>query len=119
MLEFYQYPKCTTCKRAKAELESLVTDFVAIDIKATPPKAETIKSWMENSDYSIKNFFNTSGLSYRALELKDKVENLTVDEAAQLLSTDGMLIKRPILIKDGKLLQIGYRTEFGALQLKD
>lgn len=117
MFTFYQYPKCSTCRKARAELEKLGKDFTSIDIKENPPKAELILEWMESSDYSIKNFFNTSGQSYRALGLKDKIDNLSAQEAADLLASDGMLIKRPILLKDGKLLQIGYRTAYENLIL--
>ncbi|MGT2959769.1 arsenate reductase family protein [Streptococcus caballi] len=117
MFTFYQYPKCSTCRKARAELEKLGKDFTSIDIKENPPKAELILEWMESSDYTIKNFFNTSGQSYRALGLKDKIDNLSAQEAADLLASDGMLIKRPILLKDGKLLQIGYRTAYENLIL--
>ena len=117
MYTFYEYPKCTTCKRAKIELKSLVTNFEDFDIKANPPKSDVLKQWIETSDYSIKNFFNTSGHAYRELGLKDKVDSLSIDEAAELLSTDGMLIKRPILIKDGKVLQVGYRKSYKDLFL--
>lgn len=117
MFTFYQYPKCSTCRKARSELEKLGKDFTSIDIKKNPPKAELILEWMESSDYTIKNFFNTSGQSYRALGLKDKIDNLSAQEAADLLASDGMLIKRPILLKDGKLLQIGYRTAYENLIL--
>lgn len=117
MFTFYQYPKCSTCRKARAELEKLGKDFTSIDIKENPPKAELILEWMESSDYTIKNFFNTSGQSYRALGLKDKIDNLSAQEAADLLASYGMLIKRPILLKDGKLLQIGYRTAYENLIL--
>lgn len=117
MFTFYQYPKCSTCRKARAELEKLGKDFTSIDIKENPPKAELILEWMGSSDYTIKNFFNTSGQSYRALGLKDKIDNLSAQEAADLLASDGMLIKRPILLKDGKLLQIGYRTAYENLIL--
>lgn len=117
MITFYQYPKCTTCRKAKAELENLGKDFTSIDIKENPPKAELILEWMENSDYTIKKFFNTSGQSYRALGLKDKIDQLSAQEAAGLLASDGMLIKRPILLKDGKLLQVGYRRTYENLNL--
>ncbi|MGZ7144767.1 ArsC/Spx/MgsR family protein, partial [Streptococcus pyogenes] len=72
---------------------------------------------MEKSGLDLKKFFNTSGNSYRALGLKDKFDTLTVDQALELLAADGMLIKRPILIKDGKILQIGYRTAYEELDL--
>lgn len=114
---FYEYPKCSTCRAAKKELTELGLDFKPIDIKATPPAASDLKSWMEATGLELKSYFNTSGNSYRALGLKDKLAHLTVDEALDLLSNDGMLIKRPLLIKDGKILQIGYRTKYDELGL--
>lgn len=117
MYTFYEYPKCSTCKQAKAELKSLSLDFEAIDIKTNPPQMEILRSLMEKSGLDLKKFFNTSGNSYRALGLKDKFDTLTVDQALELLAADGMLIKRPILIKDGKILQIGYRTAYEELDL--
>lgn len=117
MITIYQYPKCSTCQRAMAELKQLVSDFEVIDIKANPPKAQDLKHWMETSGYTIKNFFNTSGNSYRELGLKGKIDQLSLDKAAELLATDGMLIKRPILIKDGNVLQVGYRKPYQELNL--
>ncbi|EHI73871.1 arsenate reductase [Streptococcus criceti] len=117
MIIFYQYPKCTTCKRAKAELDELGWNYEAIDIKANPPKAEELKKWIGESGGEVKKFFNTSGQSYRALDLKDKIDKISLSEAADLLAADGMLIKRPLLVKDGKLLQIGYRTLYINLDL--
>lgn len=117
MYTFYEYPKCTTCKKAKKELDQLGVDYKAVDIKTNPPQVSLLKKWLEHSDFALKAFFNTSGNSYRALGLKDKFDTLTVDEALELLSQDGMLIKRPLLIKDDKVLQIGYRTPYEALQL--
>ncbi len=117
MIVFYEYPKCTTCRAAKAELTKLGLNFEAIDIKATPPSVDQLKSWMEATGLELKKYFNTSGNSYRELGLKDRFEQLTVEEALRLLSQDGMLIKRPLLIKDGKILQIGYRTKYENLDL--
>ncbi|MGO0052744.1 arsenate reductase family protein [Streptococcus suis] len=117
MILFYEYPKCSTCRAAKAELKSLGLEFEAIDIKLTPPSAEELKSWMEATGLDLKKYFNTSGNSYRELGLKDKFESLTVDQALDLLANDGMLIKRPLLIQDGKILQIGYRTKYENLGL--
>ncbi|WP_099810115.1 arsenate reductase family protein [Streptococcus suis] len=117
MILFYEYPKCSTCRAAKAELNSLGLEFEAIDIKLTPPSAEELKSWMEATGLDLKKYFNTSGNSYRELGLKDKFESLTVDQALDLLANDGMLIKRPLLIQDGKILQIGYRTKYENLGL--
>ncbi|HEM3725818.1 TPA: arsenate reductase family protein [Streptococcus suis] len=117
MILYYEYPKCSTCRAAKAELKSLGLEFEAIDIKATPPSADQLKSWMEATGLELKKYFNTSGNSYRELGLKDKFDSLTVDQALELLANDGMLIKRPLLIQDGKILQIGYRTKYENLGL--
>ena len=117
MYTFYEYPKCSTCKAAKAELVKLGLDFEAIDIKTNPPQVEILRGLLDKSNLELKKFFNTSGNSYRALGLKDRFDQLTVDEALKLLAADGMLIKRPILIKDGRVLQIGYRTPYEDLGL--
>ena len=112
MLTFYEYPKCSTCRRAKAELQKLGVDFKSVDLTVDTPTAEQLKKWMQESDYTIKNFFNTSGQAYRALGLKDKVDSLSIDEAAALLASDGMLIKRPVLVKDNRVLQLGHRKSY-------
>lgn len=117
MLEFIEYPKCSTCRKAKAELTQLGLDFEAVDIVKDTPSADQLLNWMEHSGFEIKAFFNTSGIKYRDLGLKDKVPRLTAQEAAELLATDGMLIKRPLLVKDGQLIQIGYRKEYAELGL--
>ncbi|WP_313168144.1 arsenate reductase family protein [Streptococcus parasuis] len=117
MILFYQYPKCSTCRAAKAELIKLGVEFEAIDIKTTPPSASQLKDWMEATGFELKKYFNTSGNSYRELGLKDKFDSLTLEDALGLLANDGMLIKRPLLIKDGKILQIGYRTKYENLDL--
>ncbi|MBO4126263.1 Spx/MgsR family RNA polymerase-binding regulatory protein [Streptococcus suis] len=117
MILFYEYPKCSTCRAAKAELKSLGLEFEAIDIKSTPPSAEELKAWMEATALELKKYFNTSGNSYRELGLKDKFDSLSLEQALNLLANDGMLIKRPLLIQDGKILQIGYRTKYENLGL--
>lgn len=117
MILFYEYPKCSTCRAAKAELKSLGVTFEAIDIKATPPSSSQLKDWMQATGLDLKKYFNTSGNSYRELGLKDRFASLTEAEALDLLANDGMLIKRPLLIKDGKIVQIGYRTKYEALDL--
>lgn len=118
MLTYYEYPKCSTCRQAKAELKALGLGFEAIDIKATPPKAEDLKAWMDATGLDLKKYFNTSGNSYRELGLKDRFASLTEAEALDLLANDGMLIKRPLLIEDGTILQIGYKTPYKDLGLK-
>ncbi|MGX7048289.1 arsenate reductase [Lactococcus piscium] len=116
MMTFYWYPKCSTCQKAAKELEALGQTVEKIDLKTTPPKAELILSWLKTSGLDKKKFFNTSGISYRQLDLKDKVADLTLEDAAELLASDGMLIKRPILLDaSGHILQIGYRTPYETL----
>lgn len=116
MTTFYWYPKCSTCQRAHQELDALGVSVQEIDLKTTPPKAVLILSWLETSGFDKKKFFNTSGIRYRELGLKDKIADLSLEAAADLLASDGMLIKRPILLdEDGKILQIGYRTDYETL----
>ncbi|OFI50046.1 arsenate reductase family protein [Floricoccus tropicus] len=112
MYTFYCYSKCSTCKKAKKQLDDAGIKYESIDLKENPPKADLILSWINESGLDKKKFFNTSGIKYRELGLKDKIDKMTDQEAADLLSTDGMLIKRPILLKDGKIVQIGYRSEY-------
>ena len=117
MLQFIEYPKCSTCRKAKAELNQLGVDFEAIDIVQNTPSRDQLLDWIQNSDFELKSFFNTSGLKYRELGLKEKVPHLSVQEAADLLATDGMLIKRPLLVRDNQILQIGYRKAYEELGL--
>ncbi|WP_048776064.1 arsenate reductase family protein [Streptococcus gordonii] len=117
MLQFIEYPKCSTCRKAKAELNQLGVDFEAVDIVQNTPSRDQLLDWIQNSDFELKAFFNTSGLKYRELGLKEKVPHLTAQEAADLLATDGMLIKRPLLVRDNQILQIGYRKSYEELGL--
>lgn len=117
MLQFIEYPKCSTCRKAKAELKELGLDFEAVDIVHNTPSRDQLLDWIQNSDFELKAFFNTSGLKYRELGLKEKVPHLTAQEVADLLATDGMLIKRPLLIRDNQILQIGYRKAYAELEL--
>ncbi|MBZ2128169.1 arsenate reductase family protein [Streptococcus gordonii] len=117
MLQFIEYPKCSTCRKAKAELNQLGVDFEAVDIVQNTPSRDQLLDWIQNSDFEIKAFFNTSGLKYRELGLKEKVPHMTAREAADLLATDGMLIKRPLLVRDNQILQIGYRMAYEELGL--
>ena len=117
MLQFIEYPKCSTCRKAKAELNQLGVDFEAVYIVKETPSQEQLLKWMTHSDLEIKSFFNTSGIKYRELGLKDKVPQFSAEEAAALLATDGMLIKRPLLVQDDRIVQIGYRTEYKELNL--
>ena len=117
MLQFIEYAKCSTCHKAKAELNQLGVDFEAVDIVQNTPSRDQLLDWIQNSDFEIKAFFNTSGLKYRELGLKDKVPHLSAQEAADILATDGMLIKRPLLVRDNQILQIGYRKAYEELGL--
>ena len=117
MLQFIEYPKCSTCRKAKAELKELGLDFEAVDIVQNTPSRDQLLDWIQNSDFELKSFFNTSGLKYRDLGLKEKVPHLTAQEAADLLATDGMLIKRQLLVRDNQILQIGYRKAYAELEL--
>ena len=105
---FVCYPKCSTCQKAKAFLEANGCVFETRDIKTNNPTYDELKTWQEKSGLPLRRFFNTSGLQYRALELKDKLPQMSEDEQLQLLSTDGMLVKRPLLI-DGDTVLVGFR----------
>lgn len=117
MLTFYEYPKCSTCRAAKKELQELGLDFEAIDIKTSPPEVDRLQAWLAKQDLPLKKLFNTSGNSYRQLGLKDKFDDLSQEELLTLLSQDGMLIKRPILLAGDQVLQIGYRSPYKDLGL--
>ena len=107
---FLQYPKCTTCKKAKKFLEDNNISFINRDITIDNPTKEELKSWYEKSGLELKKFFNTSGVLYREMGLKDKIKNMTEDEMLEILSTDGKLVKRPILVNDNKVL-VGFKEE--------
>ncbi|MBF8970318.1 Spx/MgsR family RNA polymerase-binding regulatory protein [Streptococcus sp. NLN76] len=117
MYNYYGHPRCTTSKAAEKELKSLGIESYFIDLTQEAPSPAQLEAWMDQGTWPIKAFFNTSGNKYRELGLKDQISSMSQKEAAQLLSTDGMLIKRPLLVKDGTLLQIGYRTPYADLEL--
>ena len=105
---FLCYPKCTTCQKAKAWLDSQDVSYTLRDIKLDNPTAEELRQWWTASGLPLKKFFNTSGLQYKALGLKDKLPAMSEEEQLSLLATDGMLVKRPILVGDGFVLT-GFR----------
>ena len=105
---FLCYPKCSTCKKAQAWLDDHGISYDLRDIKEQNPSLEELKEWHGRSGLPLKRFFNTSGLQYRALELKDKLPGMSEEERFALLATDGMLVKRPILVGDGFVL-VGFR----------
>ncbi len=94
------YPKCTTCQKAVKWLEERGVSYTYRDIKEQNPTYEELKAWYERSGLPLKRFFNTSGLQYKALELKDKLPAMGEEEQLRLLSTDGMLVKRPLLVDE-------------------
>ena len=100
MLKFICYPKCTTCQRAKKWLDDNGVEYELRDIKLDKPTLDELTEWYEKSGLTLKKFFNTSGLLYKSLDLKNKLPNMTDSEMLSLLSTDGMLVKRPLLIGD-------------------
>ena len=105
---FIEYPKCTTCQKAKNFLVNNGINFTARHIKEENPTFEELKLWYEKSGLPLKKFFNTSGLLYKSMDLKNKIPDMTQEEQLKLLSTDGMLVKRPILITKDKIL-LGFR----------
>lgn len=107
---FIEYPKCTTCKKAKKFLKDNNVEFEERHIVEENPTKEELLQWMDMSGLEPKKFFNTSGVLYREMNLKDKVKNITKEEAVEILSTNGMLVKRPILIKGSEVL-VGFKEE--------
>lgn len=107
---YIEYPKCSTCKKAKKWLKDNNIEFEERDIVENNPTKEELTKWIKESSLPLKRFFNTSGMLYRELNVKEKFENSTEEELIELLSTNGMLVKRPILIKDGKIL-LGFKEE--------
>ncbi|BCB05508.1 arsenate reductase family protein [Bacillus sp. KH172YL63] len=109
-LTFYSYPKCGTCRKAKKWLEDHNVEMNEIHIVENPPSKDELKSLYEKSGLPLKKFFNTSGKKYRELGLKDKVNSASDDELLDILSSDGMLIKRP-LTTDGNKVSVGFKEE--------
>ena len=107
---FLEYPPCTTCKKAKKWLDDNAVAYEARHIKENNPSYEELKAWYEKSGLPLKKFFNTSGIQYRALELKDKLPGMSEEEQLRLLASDGMLVKRPILVTKTTVLT-GFKAE--------
>ena len=114
---FLEYPKFSTCKKAKNWLESNGVEFEDRHIVENNPTADELKAWYEKSGFPLKKFFNTSGLKYKELGLKDKLPDMTEEEQINLLATDGMLVKRPLVIGDDFVL-IGFKEAQWAEKLK-
>lgn len=107
---FIEYPKCSTCQKAKKWLEANNIEFDDRHIIENNPTEEELSKWIKLSNKEIKNWFNTSGLKYRELNLKDKLPNMSDTEKIKLLASDGMLVKRPILVSDNGIL-IGFKEK--------
>ena len=105
---FLCYPKCTTCQKAKKWLDDHQIAYDLRDIKLDNPTAEELTAWHERSGLPLKKFFNTSGLLYKSMALKDKLPGMSEEEMIQLLSTDGMLVKRPLLVGEDFVL-VGFK----------
>ena len=113
---FLCYPKCSTCQKAKAWLEERGISYDLRGIKQDNPTVEELTAWYRKSGLPLKKFFNTSGLQYKALGLKDKLTAMSEDEQLALLATDGMLVKRPLLVGDDFVLT-GFRPAEGETKL--
>ena len=107
---FICYPKCSTCQRAQKYLDENNVKYELRDIKLNNPTYEELKKWYQNSNLELKRFFNTSGLLYKEYDLKNKIPNMTEDEQLKLLASNGILVKRPILLNDDKIL-LGFKEE--------
>lgn len=105
---FIQYPPCSTCQKAKKWLDAKGVSYTDRHIKEQNPSYEELKEWYEKSGLELKKFFNTSGQLYKSMNLKDKLPTMTEEEKLQLLSSDGMLVKRPILVTENTVL-VGFK----------
>lgn len=108
MYTLYCYPKCSTCRKAQKWLDQEQVDYQFIDVVKEPPTEEKLAQWITNSGLPVRRFFNTSGVKYRELGLKDRVADLTVAQASQLLASEGMLIKRPLIVEDQQFVINGF-----------
>lgn len=107
---FLEYPPCSTCKKAKKWLDDHGVIYEARHIKEQNPTASELKEWYEKSGLELKKFFNTSGMKYKELGLKDKLPNMSEEEKLELLGTDGMLVKRPLVIGEDFVL-VGFKEK--------
>lgn len=114
---FIEYPKCTTCKKAKKWLDDNRLKYTERHIKEENPTAEELKEWHKKSGFPLKKFFNTSGLLYKELKLKEKLPAMTEEEQYELLASDGMLVKRPIIVTEDQVL-LGFKEETWSQALK-
>lgn len=116
-MEFLCYSKCTTCQKAKKWLDANKIEYTERSIKEQNPTAEELKKWHKMSGLPLKKFFNTSGLLYKDMKLKDKLQQMSEEEQYALLATDGMLVKRPMLVGDDFVL-VGFKEAEWTERLK-
>ena len=118
MVKFICYPKCTTCQKARKWLDDNQIEYEFRDIKLDNPTLDELTEWQKKSGLPLKKFFNTSGLLYKSLDLKNKLPTMSEDEMLKLLASDGMLVKRPLLIGDSVVL-VGFKeAEWRAVFVK-
>ena len=110
MLQFICYPRCTTCQKAKKWLDENNIEYELRDIKLNNPSVDELTEWHKKSTLPLKKFFNTSGLLYKSLELKSKLPEMSEDDMLKLLASDGMLVKRPLLVGDDFVI-VGFKEE--------
>ena len=115
-MKFICYPKCTTCKKAQKWLDDNSLSYELRDIKEQNPTFEELSDWYKKSGLPLKKFFNTSGLLYKSMQLKDKLPEMSEGEQLRLLATDGMLVKRPIAV-DGSTVLVGFKESEWAEKL--
>ena len=108
MLKFICYPKCTTCQKAKKWLDDNGIEYDLRDIKTDNPTLDELRLWYAKSGLPLKKFFNTSGLLYKSMELKDKLPTMSEEEQLKLLATNGMLVKRPLVVAEDTVL-VGFK----------
>lgn len=110
MMLYIEYPKCTTCQKAKKWLDANQIEYLERNIKEQNPTYEELKEWHRLSGLPLKKFFNTSGLLYKSMQLKERLPALSQEEQLELLASDGMLVKRPIVVDEGRVL-VGFREK--------
>ena len=106
---FIEYPQCSTCQRAKKWLDERGIQYTDRHIKEQNPTYEELKEWQAQSGLPLKRFFNTSGLLYKSMQLKDKLPQMSEEEQLRLLATDGMLVKRPLIVDGRQRVMTGFR----------
>ena len=117
MIKFICYPKCTTCQKAKKWLDDNKIEYELRDIKEVNPSIDELTAWYKMSGILLKKFFNTSGILYKSMELKDKLPTMTDEEQLKLLATDGMLVKRPLVIGEDFVL-VGFKESEWSEKIK-